>query len=179
MTSTNSPDAQWAKLAKRLDTIKPAIGTFTFCADQDLRLRLAQAKADAADADAAYKTLSAADEATQQMYKLRAEAAQTELAEAQKAFDKVAIVLRFKALPRPELEALQNAHPAGEEQEAKGEDYEMDTFAPALISAASMDGMPVEYARHALDTWGAAEAQQLWQAAWGIQQRTRTDLGKG
>ena len=78
-----------------------------------------------------------------------------------------------------EIVALQKQHPASEEEEASGQDWSMDTFAPALIAAASLDGMPTEYARKCLDTWAPGDARDLWQAAWSIQHQKRTDLGKG
>lgn len=177
--TTSKASPAWATVAKRLDALKPAVARFTICDDTELRARLNEAKAAADDADAALKSLGAGDEPARPMFELRAKEASADLTEAQKAFDRAAIVLRFQALPRQELEALQSAHPASEKEEEAGEEYAMDTFAPALISAASLDGMPVEYARQCLDTWSAADAQALWRAAWNIQHQTRTDLGKG
>ncbi|EFL29390.1 hypothetical protein SSOG_09104 [Streptomyces himastatinicus ATCC 53653] len=113
------------------------------------------------------------------LYEQRAETARTALAEAQKAFDAKAVVLRFTAIPRRELEELQAKHPASEQEESEGADFSINTFAPALISAASLDGMPVDYAQHCMDTWSSADARGLWQAAWSIQHAARTDLGKG
>lgn len=178
-TSTTSPDAQWAKLAKRLDSLKPAVARFTICDDTELTSRLTKAKLAVEAAETDLDHLSPEDAPNKAAFELRAERARAALVEAQTAFDKAAVVLRFQALPRQELEALQNAHPASEKEEEAGEDYAMDTFAPALIAAASMDGMPVDYAKQCLDTWSAADAQALWRAAWGIQHATRTDLGKG
>ena len=178
MTTSKTAPA-WATVAKRLDALKPAVAKFTICDDPELRARLAEAKGAADDAVAALNALGATDDPARPVFELRAKEAGAELAEAQKAFDRAAIALRFKALPRQELEALQNAHPASEAEEADGADQAMDTFAPALISAASVDGMPVDYAKQCLDTWSAADAQALWRAAWNIQHQTRTDLGKG
>ncbi|MFF9787201.1 hypothetical protein [Streptomyces nigrescens] len=177
-TSTASPDAQWAKIAKRLDNRKPAVAKMVICDDMELRARLNEAKAAATDAEAHLNNVSE-DDPARSVLQLRADQAAADQEQAQKDFDKVAIVLRFKALPRPELEDLENKHPASEVEEAEGESYAMETFAPALISAASLDGMPVDYAKHCLDTWPAADAQDLWRAAWGIQHQSRTDLGKG
>jgi hypothetical protein len=174
-TSTDS----WARLAKRLDGLKPAVATFTICDDPDLRTRLARAMSDLESAETTLTSLTPADEPNREMFKLRVEQARDELDLAQKSFDKAAVRLRFQALPRQDLEVLQNAHPASETEEAEGEEYAMATFAPALISAASLDGMPADYAKQCLDTWSAADAQALWRAAWGIQHATRTDLGKG
>lgn len=169
----------WDQVAKRLDKLKPATTTFTICDDPDVRADLARARAAAEEADATLRQLTADDDPNRALFVGRAEKAHAALAEAQKTFDKQAIRLTFKALPRQELEQLQRAHPASETEEADGEDYAMDTFAPALIAAASVDGMPPEYAKHLLDTWSAADAQALWRAAWNIQHTTRTDLGKG
>nr|WSX25595.1 hypothetical protein OG690_37895 [Streptomyces tubercidicus] len=176
-TSKTSP--AWATVAKRLDNLKPAVATFTICDEPQVRARLTQAKADAADTAAAVKNLGPADEVARSMFELRAKEAAAEAAAAQQAFDKAAVTLRFKALQRQELEDLQNAHPASEKEEEAGEEFAMGTFAPALISAASVDGMPADYAKQCLDTWSAADAQALWRAAWNIQHQTRTDLGKG
>ncbi|MFH9425971.1 hypothetical protein [Streptomyces sp. NPDC017529] len=179
MTTSKTTATNWDRLAKRLDTLTPATTTFTICDDADLRQRLAHAKAAVADAEGTLASLQTADEPNRPMFHKRAEDARDALAAVQAEFDQKAIRLRFKALARQELEALQNAHPASEKEEDAGEDYEMETFAPALISAASADGMPVEYAKHLLDTWSAADARALWHAAWSIQHQSRTDLGKG
>lgn len=179
MTVSKTPEQQWAATQKRLDGLKPAVARFTICDDLDLRSRLAQAKDEAADAENLLRNLTADDQPNRLLYEQRAETARTALAEAQKAFDAKAVVLRFTAIPRRELEELQSKHPASEQEEAEGADFAMETFAPALISAASLDGMPVDYAQHCLDTWSAADARGLWNAAWSIQHASRTDLGKG
>lgn len=177
-TSKTSPEAHWAATAKRLNNLKPAVAKFTICDNAELRARLDEAQSAAAEADAHLKSVSE-DDTARPLLQLRADQAAADLTQAQKDFDKAAVVLRFRALPRPELEELENKHPASETEEAEGESYAMETFAPALISAASMDGMPVDYAKQALETWSAADAQALWRAAWGIQHQSRTDLGKG
>jgi hypothetical protein len=173
MTSTTSP---WDHLKKRLDDIQPAVATFTICDDPDLRERLADAKKEARDAEAAWN--SAAD-IVKDMVKKRLERARTELDQAQAAFDTRAVTLRFKALPREELEALEREHPATEEQEGNGDAWNGDTFPPALISTASLDGMPLDYAKKCMDRWPVPDFQDLWNAAYGIQNHRRTDLGKG
>lgn len=177
MTSTPA-NTSWAAKAKRLDALKRPTQTFTICEDPDARERLTTAKAEARQAD---DLLAASPEnpSERAVYEARAKQAAKELAAARKAFDAVSVTLTFTALERTALEALQAAHPASEEQEADGEDYAMDTFAPALVAAASVDGMPVEAARHYLNTWSAADARALFTAAWSIQHKQRTDLGKG
>lgn len=179
MTSRTASTSAWDGIQQRLDSLQPAVARFTICDDPELRAKLADAKAEADEADQVVRGLTKDDEPNRALFEQRAEQARATLAQAQAAFDEKAVVLRFTALPRKDLEALQNAHPASEQEEAEGADFAMDTFAPALISAASLDGMPLDYARHCLDTWSAADARGLWNAAWGVQHTQRTDLGKG
>ena len=186
-TSTRKPpasavakDAHWAKTMARLEKLKPATATFTICDDPDIKQTLTKARA---RLDATQATLDAldtdSDPDARQFTERRRDDAQTALNEAQKAFDKTAIRLTFRALSRAELEHLQAAHPPTEEQEKDGAGWNADTFPAALISAASIDGMPVDYAQHLLDTWSAGDSLALWTAAWSVQQQPRTDLGKG
>jgi len=175
-TGTNG----WDALAKRLDNVKKPVQTFLLCDDADIRDRYQAAKQDAEQADAYLKALPkntpAEDRAAVEK---QAKDAQTELAAAQKAYNAHTVTLRFAALERKQLELLQKQHPATEEDEERGEDWHTETFAPALIAASSLDGMPVEAARTYLDTWAPGDARDLWQAAWTIQHQKRTDLGKG
>ncbi|MFI8792567.1 hypothetical protein [Streptomyces sp. NPDC055105] len=171
----------WDAMQKRLDALQRPTVTFTICEDPEAKQRLTRAKNSADEADQALAAASAmaAGDAGRATLEAHAKDAKTELTAAQRAFDKAAITLRFTALERKELAALQTAHPPTEEDEAEGDDFHSDTFAPALISAASQDGMPVDYARHCLNSWSAADARALWNAAWQIQFQQRTDLGKG
>jgi predicted NBD/HSP70 family sugar kinase len=176
MTSTTT----WDTLKKRLDSIQLPVATFTICEDPEVRQRLHRAKSDDQQARDQLAALTEdTDPQVKAMLKKTADDAAKELAEAQKAFDKGSVTLRFTALQRKDLEALQKQHPPTEEDEADGQDYAMAGFAPALISAASLDGMPVEDAQHFLDTWSTADATGLWRAAWSVQHQQRTDLGKG
>lgn len=177
--STTSSNSAWDGIQQRLDNLKPAVARFTICDDPELRTRLADAKAEVEEAEAVARGLTKDDEPHRAMFEERAEQARAARDQTQAAFDEKAVVLQFTALPRKDVEALQTANPPTEQEEADGADYAMDTFAPALISAASLDGMPIEYARHCLDTWSAADARGLWNAAWGVQHTQRTDLGKG
>lgn len=177
MTST-SPAPAWDELQRKLDGLKPAIATFTICDDENLRVRLGQAKAELASAEARLKE-AASDGADTAAAEYRVEAARTELAAAQAAHDERAVTLRFRAIPRKQLAALEREHPANEEEEANGEEFHMDDFAPAVIAAASLDGMPLEYAVTCMSEWSAADSRDLWSAAYGIQHRNRSDLGKG
>jgi hypothetical protein len=169
----------WDAMQRRLDALKRPTAAFTICEDLEAKQRLARAKSSADEAEQALAAATGADDADRTALEAQAKDAKAELATAQKAFDKASITLRFTALERKELAALQAAHPPTEEDEAEGDDFHSDTFAPALISAASLDGMPLDYARHCLDSWSASDARGLWNAAWQIQFQQRTDLGKG
>lgn len=177
MTTTS-----WDDLAKQLDDIEKPVSTLKLCKDTAARERYltAQHAADESDRDLKQFSKDGTYDADALAFLTRqAEEAKTELASARKAYEAKTITLRFAALERKQLETLQNQHPASEEDEERGNDYALDTFAPALISAASLDGMPVEAARAYLDTWSSGDARDLWQAAWNIQHQKRTDLGKG
>ncbi|MFG2359377.1 hypothetical protein [Streptomyces sp. NPDC048521] len=170
----------WDELEKQLNTIEKPVTTLKLCRDPEVRERYLTAKQAHEQADRYLKqTPKDANPEALALLKQEAADARKELAAAQKAYDEQTITLRFTALERKALEALQKQHPASEEDEERGEEWAMDTFAPALISAASLDGMPVEAARRYLDTWAPGDARDLWQAAWTIQHTRRTDLGKG
>jgi hypothetical protein len=184
MASTAS--SNWDALKKRLDNVKKPIRTFALCEDPEIRERyraaqrtsedantyLTQVKAQADKADAFDPEALAAVEK-------QAKDAKAELAAAQKAYDAATITLRFQTLEQQELDDLQEKHKPSEEDEAEGLNFAFDTFAPALISAASLDGMPAEDAARYLKTWGPEDSADLWRAAWSIQHVKRTDLGKG
>ncbi|MFC8207934.1 hypothetical protein [[Kitasatospora] papulosa] len=167
-------DAHWAATQKRLANRSRPTVALTICDDLDLRVALDTAKSTLRRIKAAAEDRQ--DDTTGPVAVARAE---QDVEEAQAAFDDVAIVLRFRALPRKEFEALKKTHPATEEQAEDGHDINVETLAPELISAASVDGMTVDAAREYLDTWSEAEATDLFNAAWNVQQTTRMDLGKG
>ncbi|WP_329474247.1 hypothetical protein OIE75_40765 (plasmid) [Streptomyces sp. NBC_01723] len=173
----------WASLEEQLEQIERPTSAFKLCRKPDVRERYLAAQRDFEQAAGRLKQIKGSEQVidvdTLAAFEKQHKDAKTELTAAQKAYDACTVVLRFTALERKELEKLQNQHPASEEEEEKGEGFAMDTFAPALISAASLDGMPVEKARQYLDTWSTADAGDLWRAAWSIQHQRRTDLGKG
>lgn len=176
MTSTTST---WAEKKKRLDALKRPEQPFTVCEDTAVRERRNRAKAAHRTAAEALENLPPEAESDRPLFEARVKTTERELAAAQKAFDAVSVTLTFAALERTALDELLAKHPASEEQEAEGEDFAMDTFAPALVSAASVDGMPVDAAQQYLNTWSNADARSLFNAAWSIQHQQRTDLGKG
>lgn len=177
MTSTTS---SWDALRKRLDSLKKPTTTFALCEDPDIRDRYLKAKRAAELAGNTLEQLpKTADKDARELLQKQVTAATTELDQAKQSYDAATVVLKFTALERAALEELQKKHPASEEDEANGEDFNFDGFAPELIAAASLDGMPVDDARHFLDTWTPADARDLWNAAWSVQQTRRTDLGKG
>lgn len=178
MTSTTTSD--WDALEKRLDNIKKPVRTFKLCDETDIRDRYLAATRKADETAVYLKSLSEdTDPDARTLVEQQDQAAKAELAAAAKAYNAHTITLRFTALEQQELEDLQNKHPASEEDEQRGNDFAFDTFAPALISAASLDGMPVQAAARYLKTWTSADARDLWNAAWSIQHTKRTDLGKG
>jgi hypothetical protein len=177
MTSTTS---NWDKLEARLDRVKKPTRTLRLCDDTDIRDRYMAAKRRAEEADAYLNALDKdTDPEARTAYQKQAAGAQAELAEAQKDYTAHTIVLRFEALERQELKDLMAKHPPSEQDEASGADWNEDTFMPALIAAASLDGMPEEAAARYLKTWTPPDARDLWQAAWSVQNTQRTDLGKG
>ena len=172
-------DAHWAKTMARLEKLKPATTVFTICDDLDVKQRHAEARAEARAAKAVLDATDESDTEAHSFARNQWVRAAAEAEEAQAAYDKIAVRLTFQALGRQELETLQGEHPPTEKQEADGAAWNHDTFAPALIAAASTDGMPIDYARQCLDTWSAGDANALYQAALSVQQQPRTDLGKG
>lgn len=167
-------DAHWAaKMARLRDRALPE-AVLRICDDQAAKDALATAEYAQRQAQRADEARSDTESRT-----VLAQAA-TAVDDARRAVDEATIELRFRALPRPQFEALVEAHPPTEKQATEdGALWNSDTLIPALISAASVDGMPLEDAQHFLDTWASAEARALYEAAMSVQQEDRMDLGKG
>ncbi|MFD9443418.1 hypothetical protein [Streptomyces sp. NPDC060001] len=177
MTNTASG---WDALKTRLAQVDKPVRTFSLCQDTDIRDRYHQARrADQQAQDQLAGLPEDLEADARALYAKEAADAAKELKAAKKAYDDHVIVLRFTALDRKALQVLQEENPPSEAEEAQGDEFAMETFAPALVSAASLDGMPVEDARTYLNTWSTGDANGLWQAAWSIQRQQRTDLGKG
>ncbi|MEV5915838.1 hypothetical protein AB0M00_44015 [Streptomyces chartreusis] len=180
MTSTNTTANGWAALEKRLDGIPKPTRTLALCADPDVRDRYQAAKQAHQRASNYLQSLpkNAEKDARALATSQVAEAA-AHLEAVKQEYDAITVTLTFQALERGELEDLRSQHPATEEDEELGRDFHFDTFAPALISASSVDGMPVEYAQQAMKKWSLTDSDDLWNVAWAVQQRKRSDLGKG
>ncbi|WP_032761103.1 hypothetical protein [Streptomyces alboviridis] len=173
MTST-----AWDAIQKRLDAMPKPTQTLRLCADPDVRDRYRTARQAAARAEGYEKSLPKdLDKDTLALAKKQTREAQAELKTATEAYEAATVTLTFRALERGRLEALINEHPPLEDEEQNAE-FHVDTFAPALIAAASADGMPIEYAQQAMQAWPLDDWKALWGAAWSVQQRKRSDLGK-
>jgi hypothetical protein len=165
-------DAHWAAKMQRLRDRTLAETVFTICDDQDIADRRAKAERDLRFMRETTEAQPDADAAA------RLAEAERDLADAQAAYDEVAIPLRFRALPRLALEALYKTHKPSEEEATEGAEWSA-SFPAALIAAASVDGMSEQDAQYLLDTWSLAEANALFAAAQQVQNTTRADLGKG
>ena len=167
-------DPHWTQTRARLAARTRPTATMTICDDHTVKEALARAQYAARAAEARLETDNTPDNRT------AAKAAQTELKAAQAAFDKAAIVLHFQAIERPAFEQLKKTHQPTEEQAEDGYVFNPETLAPALIAAASLDGMTEADAREYLTTWSEAEAITLWNTAYGVQgDASRLDVGKG
>jgi hypothetical protein len=166
-------DAHWAAKMERLRKRNLAETTFVICDDQEVRDRHTRALR-AFDRAQDYAKANADDtEAAQELA-----AATAERDAAQAAYDQASIAIRFRALPRPAYEALFKAHPASEAETEEGDQWGAG-YPAALIAASCVDGMSEDDARELLASWSLAEANALFNAAYGVQHTTRTDLGKG
>ena len=176
MTSTTST---WADKQKRLDAMPRATATLRLYDDPSVRDRYQAAKKAAERAAEYLASLPQdADKDARALVQNQVKEANTTLEAATQERDAHSEVLTFQALERGHLEALVAQHPATEEDEERGTEFHHDTFAPALIAAASVDGMPLEYAAQALKSWSLQDSNDLWTTAWGVQRQKRTDLGK-
>ncbi|MFJ3043602.1 hypothetical protein [Streptomyces tendae] len=177
MTST-----AWSAIQKRLDSMPKPTQTLHLCADPDVRDRYQTAKQAAARAEDYEKSLGKdAEKDALALVRKQVREAQAELKAATEAYEAATVTLGFRALERGELTDLIAKHPPTEEDEEQNgnAEFHFDTFAPALIAAASTDDMPLEYAQQAMTTWLLEDQKDLWRAAWSVQQRKRSDLGKG
>lgn len=167
-------DAHWAKTLERLRNRNRPTLKLTICDDHATKAALATAQY----AERRIKEEAERDPNSPESKKaLRTAAA--EVKKAQQRVDEASIVLTFQALERTALDKLKKDHPPTEEQAEDGFEFNPHTLGPALVSAASADGITVADATGFLETWSDAEASALFQAAWDVQHESRMDLGKG
>lgn len=166
-------DAHWAAKMERLRNRTLAETVFVVCDDQTIRDRYLRAQRDH-DMAAQYADGNT-DDAEAAADLARITAARDD---AKKAYDEIAIPIRFRALPRQALEALYEQHQPSDTDTEDGKRW-AESFPAALIAAASVDGMTETDAQELLDGWSLAEADAMFNAAYGVQNTTRTDLGKG
>lgn len=181
MTTTIDPpadavakDPHWASTLERLRSRARPTLTLRICDDQDAKDALATTQY----AERRIKETAEADPENAESKKA-VRTATAEVKKAQAAVDEATITLTFRALERTALTELKKQHPPTEEQAEDGFEFNVDTLGPALVAAASEDGLTEEDARTFLDTWSDAEAAALFSAAWDVQHETRMDLGKG
>jgi hypothetical protein len=166
-------DAHWAATRDRLRNRSRPIAPLVICDDTDIKKSLENARFVVRRLEAQLDAEPDTD-LTKDL-----ESARKDLQEAQKAFDEVAIRLQFQALRRPDFEDMKKRHPPTEEQAEDNYVVNLDTIAPELISASSLDGITPEDAKYYLEEWGEGEAAALFNTAWGVQSNTRMDMGKG
>lgn len=168
-------DAHWAAKMERLRARTAPTATLRICDDEAAKAELARTEL------LQRRTADEVDlEPDDPDVKRRAANAAAAVERAQQRVeDATLVVLHFRGLPRPNFLALMKEHPPTEQQAEDGHEWNEDTFGPALISAASVDGMSVQDAGELLTTWATQEANNLFQAAYQPQLANRTDLGKG
>ena len=170
----------WDVIQKQLDAMPKPQQVLRLCSDPELRDRYHQAKLAKERAEEYLKSVEKdADEEAVATVRRQVIETTVEFDQAREAYEAATVVLTFQALERGQLEDLIKQHPPTEEEEADGDEFHAETFMPVLIATASMDGMPVEYAQHAMRTWALDDWRRLCEAAWTVQQRKRSDLGKG
>ncbi|MGP8301999.1 hypothetical protein ACTPOK_29580 [Streptomyces inhibens] len=167
-------EGAWAAKMNRLRQRPRPQNKLRICDDTQLRQRVEETE-QAAQRARIFAEASPDDEAAAQ----RAVEAEAAAEQARAELDDASDVLTFLALPRPVFEELIAEHPPTEKQAEEGAVFNPDTFPAALVSAASFDGMSREEAEELLNTWSVPDANDLWEAAWQVQQESRVELGKG
>ncbi|MGI5526813.1 hypothetical protein ACQEVX_05100 [Streptomyces syringium] len=188
-TSTPPPaqavarDAHWAAKLARLRARALPERILTICDDRTAQRCLDDAKTDLAGC-------RHADAVAGRSTSEETKRAEEDLAAAEALYGEAAIRLTFRALPRPVIDSLIRRFPPTEAQAEDGDAWNPEHFPAALIAAAhverdesgqEVDGMSEEDAQSLLDAWPIADATALFQAAWQVQQVTRTsaeDMGK-
>jgi hypothetical protein len=169
-------DAHWSAKMDALRARKPIEASVTVPLDPEAKTDLDKAEMELALARGRAEHESGKD--APDSHPLVAKAAKV-VAAAQERVEASTITLGFRGLPRDVYEKLMADHPPTADQEAKGEIYNVDTFPPALISACSVDGMPLADAEELVRGWNQAEVAALFHAAIYVNTTSRVDLGKG
>jgi hypothetical protein len=105
------------------------------------------------------------------------EAAKAALEETQTALDEVTVELTFQALPRRAFEKLISENPPTDEARKEGEQYNVDTFVPALIAACSVDGLTLEDVERLIEQWNVAEVGSVFALCRTVNETARVSLG--
>lgn len=87
------------------------------------------------------------------------ELAETAVAAAKQELEQCRDTLVFQSLPSHEFEALISAHEPTKEQQSKGDQWNSETFSPALIAACCVDGDLTE------DEWAEELRSERWSVA--------------
>lgn len=167
-------DAHWTATREKLRSRSRPTTVLTICDDAGVKKALEDARYVVRRLEA--ETAAEVDDAG---LARDLETARTDLAAAQTVFDTAAIRLTFQALRRPDFEQLKKDHPPTETDAEDNLAFNIDTLAPQLIEASSLDGITADDAAYYLTEWGEGEANSLFNAAWGVQSHARMDLGKG
>ena len=167
-------DPHWTATRERLMNRQRPTASLVICDDPDVKKAFEDAKF-------VVRSLTAQAEASPDDADLKKDlvSAQVELAKAQKAFDEIAIVLRFQALRRPDWEDLKRQHPPTEDQAEDNLAVNVDTLGPEMVAASSLDGITVDDAKNFFNEWSDGEVNTLFNTVWNVQSGIRMDVGKG
>lgn len=171
-------DPHWSATMAKLRAKKPIEHPFSIVVDDNVQVELLDATT--ALREARWRLDAGGESTSEQIAALRADVdgCEARVAQCEQALEDATVRLTFRALPRPGYERLLAEHPPTDEERSEGRGYYVETFAPALISACSVDGMSVEEATELLETWNQAEAAGLFQAALVVNQAARFRLDR-
>jgi hypothetical protein len=150
-------DAHWAAKMEQIRSRQPIERSLRFPLDDQVVADLQAAEMEHLSAVAArdHESTPDTEAAVEKALRIRDER--------QAALDESSVVVTFRALPRPEYEALQAAHPPTEEQRKNDDEVNIATLAPALVAACSTDDMTEKDATELLAVLNSGEATQVWE----------------
>ncbi|KQP81570.1 hypothetical protein [Aeromicrobium sp. Leaf291] len=105
--------------------------------------------------------------------------ARKKLTLAQKKRDEGTVRIYLRGLGSDVYDALVSEHPPTDADRAKGRDYALATFAPALVAACSLDDMTEEDAADLIASLSQGESSLLFATAVEVNQVAQVSLGKG